>query len=70
MATGKADTHVITVHKVYRFRPLNIQVLPIPIGLLASLIILIEKAKSSRWLVKRQNSLNSSKVMLWKEKNK
>lgn len=39
-------------------------VLPIPIGLLASLIIFTENAKSSRLLVKRQNALNSSKVML------
>lgn len=42
----------------------NREALPIPIGLLASAIIFTEMEKSSRLLVKIQNALNSSKVML------
>lgn len=44
------------------------ETLLIPIGRLDSLIILIEKAKSSKLLVKRQKALNSSNVMLYERK--
>lgn len=48
--------------------PWRAETLPIPMGRWAAATSFTEKAKSSRLLVKRQNALNSSKVMLCKTK--